>query len=123
MAQKILLVEDENLTRKTLGQFLRDEGYEVVEASDGADALDVLVTQRFDLVITDFVLPHVDGLRLTDAINETWPDIPVVLVTGYLSVPAGKALLHDKAEVVSKPIKFDDFLATVQRMIGPKPQS
>ena len=120
MTVKILLVEDESVTRKSLTEFLQNHDYEIVEAADGADALKLLGVEDFDLVITDFVLPRVDGLHLTDVIQHSWPHIPVLLISGYLSVAGARAILKDRAEVMSKPIDHEELLRTVRRLTRPK---
>jgi len=69
---------------------LEDIGHTVVPASSGVEALDVL--RRYDsvdLVITDQVMPHMTGIELADVIRKEWPDLPVVIATGYAEVPSG----------------------------------
>lgn len=118
MAAKILLVEDEYLSRNNMCKYLKGEGYEMREVTNGAEALEVLVSERFDLVITDFVMPHVDGFRLVELMHAKWPDIPVILITGYLSARAGKTILGDRAaEVITKPIDLAELLKAVQRIL------
>jgi two-component system response regulator FlrC len=117
MAEKILIVEDERLSRNSIGVFLEDAGYEVEEAADGAQALEMIAKEPFNLVITDFVMPHVDGIRLIELIRAKFPEIPVLLMTGYLSPRAGNAILSGQAEVLNKPLQLDKLLNTVQRML------
>ena len=64
MAANVLVVEDDRLNRNLICKVLRDEGHQIVEASDGAEALELLYAQRFDLVITDFVMPKLNGLTV-----------------------------------------------------------
>jgi DNA-binding NtrC family response regulator len=72
-------------------------------------------------VITDFVMPHVDGLRLAELIQAKWPKLPVILITGYLSSEAGNIILEGKvAEVMTKPIQLDELLKNVQRVLQSK---
>jgi CheY-like chemotaxis protein len=117
IAAKILVVDDEDLTRTNLSLFLRDEGYKVRDAACGAEALSALAGEAFDLVITDFIMPHVDGIRLTDLIHAKWPTVPVVLVTAYLSARGGNTILGGKAQVISKPIDLQELLGTVKRIL------
>jgi CheY-like chemotaxis protein len=96
---------------------LQSAGYQVTEAKDGPQAVEVMATQRFDLVITDFSMPHLDGLRLLEEIRAFWPKIPVIFMTGYLSKRAAQVLLHGRAEYIAKPISFEALLVTVQRLL------
>jgi CheY-like chemotaxis protein len=103
MAQKILVVEDEFLSRDSIVKFLSMAGYIVREASNGAEALEKLTAERFDIVVTDFVMPHIDGLRLIELVHSKWPELPVILVTGYLSANTGHIILEGRAaEVITK---------------------
>lgn len=114
---RILVVDDDDLSRKTLCLFLRHEGYEVRDAACGAEALSALAGEAFDLVITDFIMPHVDGIRLADLIHANWPTVPVVLVTAYLSARGGNTILGGKAKVISKPVDLQELLGTVKRIL------
>jgi CheY-like chemotaxis protein len=122
VAHKILVVEDEFLSRENLCKFLGGEGYIIREASTGAEALEKIAAESFDLVITDFVMPHIDGLRLIDLIHDRWPQLPVILITGYLSATAGHIILEGRAaEIITKPIKLDELLQAVKRVLLAKP--
>jgi DNA-binding NtrC family response regulator len=121
VAQKILVVEDEFLSRDHICKFLGSEGYIIREASNGAEALEKIAAERFDLVLTDFVMPHIDGLRLAELVHDKWPQLPVILITGYLSANAGHMILEGKAaEIITKPIKLDELSKTVKRVLEAK---
>ena len=117
MAQKILVVDDEPLGRRNLHTLLNAEGYDVREAASGEEAMEMLPDERFDLVITDFVMPHGHGLQLVDVLHTLYPRLPVVLLTAYLSVSAGSKIVSGKAEVLQKPFQFDELLSTVRRLL------
>jgi CheY-like chemotaxis protein len=118
VAHKILIVEDEFLSRDNLCKFLGSEGYIIREASNGAEALEKLASESFDLVITDFVMPHVDGLRLIELVRDKWPQLPVILITGYLSANAGQIILAGRAaQIITKPINLEDLLTAVKRIL------
>ena len=122
MAQKILVVEDEFLSRNNLCKFLGSEGYIIRDAANGAEALEKITSESFDLVITDFVMPHVDGLRLIELVRGKWPQLPVILITGYLSAHAGEMILNGRAaQIMTKPIDLDDLLTAVKRTLEFKP--
>src|SRR4030095_3588907 len=107
MAANVLVVEDDRLNRKLICKVLRNEGHQVFEACDGAEALDLVYTQHFDLVITDFVMPRLNGLKLVELLHPLQPRLPIILITGYLSTTSGKEILDNVAEVISNPFKRD----------------
>jgi len=117
MAANVLVVEDDRLNRNLICKVLRDEGHQIVEASDGAEALELLYAQRFDLVITDFVMPRLNGLKLVDQLHPLQPRLPIIFITGYLSAILGKAILDNVAEVIPKPFELNVLRSTVQRLL------
>jgi DNA-binding NtrC family response regulator len=117
VAAKILIVEDEIVIRKNFCAFLRKEGYEVAEARDGAHALELLSTERFDLLITDFVMPNLDGPELVEHVSSTLPNIPVILVSGYVPSKSAKENFAGKVEFLEKPIALEDLLAVIKRLL------
>jgi DNA-binding NtrC family response regulator len=118
VAHKILVVEDEFSSRDSLCKFLGRESYIIREASNGAEALEKIAGENFDLVVTDFVMPHIDGLRLVELVHAKWPQLPVILITGYLSANAGQIILEGMAaEIITKPIKLDELLKAVKRIL------
>ena len=102
---------------------LRKEGYRVVEACDGAVALEILHGLRFDLVVTDFVMPKLDGIKFFERLHFLQPRMPVILITGYLSVVSGKAILDDVTEVLAKPFEPDVLRSTVHRLLDTIPHA
>jgi CheY-like chemotaxis protein len=78
MAANVLVVEDDRLNRNLICQVLRNEGHQVVEACDGAEALDLLYAQHFDLVITDFVMPKLNGLKFVEQLHPLQPRLPII---------------------------------------------
>src|SRR5688572_13904727 len=115
MADKILVVEDDSITRSTICGLLRTEGYEVSEASNGAQALELLKTEPVDLVITDFYMPRLDGVALVEQIHTSSPETPVVFMTGYLSRRTAETILKGRAEYMAKPISLEILQTTLQR--------
>jgi CheY-like chemotaxis protein len=123
----ILLVEDDSLSRRAFAQILRAEGYQVAEAQNGVDALEVLATgaevltqEAFDLVIVDFVLPGLHGVNLIHQIRTRWPQMPIIVISGYLSDGSGKVILEDFAEFIQKPIDPPALIAAVRRLLPGK---
>jgi two-component system, cell cycle sensor histidine kinase and response regulator CckA len=85
--ETVLVVEDQPEVRQMAVRALKAEGYEVVEAKDGRDALDILAADRppVALVVTDLALPRIDGLTLARELATVLPDVPVLMMTGYTS--------------------------------------
>jgi CheY-like chemotaxis protein len=119
MAAKILVVEDDPLNRDLICKVLCNDSYQIVEASDGAQAFDLLRTQGFDLVITDSVMPKLNGLRFVEKLHLLHPRIPVIFITGNfsrnpmicitgnLSYISAKAILNEEAEIRPKTFELD----------------
>ena len=115
--ERILLVEDESITRTSMADVLRNEGYNVEEASDGAQAVELFESRWFNLVITDFVMPQLNGFKLIARVHSLAPQTPIILVSAYLSGNSGKAILQGTAEFIGKPIETDVLLATVKHLL------
>ena len=116
----ILLVEDEAIVRTHFAETLRGYGYEVMEADDGIQALAILARSNCELVITDMVLPQLNGLSLITRIQAKWPKLPVIMVSGYLSEEAGHNIFDGKVDCLAKPCRPSALVAIVQR-IAPRP--
>jgi len=123
----ILFVEDESLSRRAFAQILRSKGYQVAEAQNGVEALEVLNTgtevltkKAFDLVITDLVLPGLHGVNLIHQIRAMWPNMPIIVTSGYLSDGPGKVILEGFAEFIQKPIDPAVLIAAVRRLLPTK---
>jgi CheY-like chemotaxis protein len=112
----ILLVEDEALARYVFARILRNQGYEVKEAADGQEALKLLNQYDFDLVITDLAMPKVTGFGLVAEMRVKWPDIPILVLTAYLSPDASRALLRKNVEYLPKPVDHNELIARVERL-------
>lgn len=119
---KILLVDDDNLTRKVLDQFLRTNGYEVELAENGEQALSLLKEHEFDLVISDIVMPQINGRDLADHISAIAPDTPILLMTAYAAVQAQSRQTPARTmpEVILKPLMLTDLLSKIQNILRRK---
>jgi CheY-like chemotaxis protein len=116
----ILLVDDE-FSAEVLAILLRQEGFDVVTASDGEEAIARLRERTIDLVITDYWMPRMSGLELVDRMqaDEAWRSIPVLLVTATYD---SDQLRHPAlAGIVAKPTRFDTLLAAVRRLLAGEP--
>lgn len=117
---KILLAENEAVTRKDISDALRKQGYDVAEAVDGPQALEIFRNNQFDLVITDFVMPELDGFKLAERIHSRSPQTPVIFMTAYLSMRLGKIILQGMAEFIEKPVAPEILLPMVRRLLRAK---
>jgi CheY-like chemotaxis protein len=115
--EKILLVEDDNVTRASLGELLRDNGYTVAEAKDGAEAIEMLEHNLYDLVVSDFVLPKLHGVTLVHRLQSMTPKPRMIVLSGYLSQAAGSTMLEGWAKFIEKPVQPEVLLATVKDLL------
>src|SRR5215831_4172278 len=113
----ILVVEDNRLVRELVSNVLRLEGHEVVQAYDGVIALEMLQTLRFDLVITDFVMPKLKGIKFLEQLHALQPRMPIILITGHHSAISGNTIVENEAEILTKPFELNDLRSTVQRLL------
>jgi DNA-binding response OmpR family regulator len=114
----ILVVEDDPPVRELIDDVLREEGYDVVVAHDGASALRVLESLKVDLITLDLDLPGLTGsdfLRLLQRRKIKIP--PVVMVTSH--TPVGRQLRKMAQAVVAKPFDIDDLLASIMELVPP----
>lgn len=117
MHGKILLVEDDPTSLRNIAEFLREEGYEVVEARDGDEALGHLLTPAtFDLILTDIRMPRTDGTRLLEQARVLSPNIPVILMTAFVASDADPDPISlDADDFISKPFTLDRLLQKIHR--------
>ena len=114
----LLLVDDDPLIVNSLSEFLRLEGYVVDTAPDGAAALDLLASNRYNVVITDVNMPRANGLELLRSIRSHYPDVVVLVITGYGTIEnAVEAVKMGAFEYLTKPIIDDEIRVTVQKAL------
>jgi CheY-like chemotaxis protein len=115
----ILLVDDEFATLEVLAMMLASEGYRTITASNGEEALQILAGTKADLIITDYKMPKMDGLKLCDHLSRdpNLAKIPVILV----SATYGKELSRPPQVVAffQKPLLFARLLEAVRQVLGP----
>lgn len=119
MAANVLVVEDEPLGRALICHVLRREGYQVTEAADGAEALELTRVQRFNLVISDLIMAKLDGFKLLDRLHSIYPRMPVIVISAYMSADSGQKILQETAEFIPKPFELETLRSTVQRLALP----
>ena len=118
MSKKILIVDDEEHIREILSEFLSEQGFSVMEASDGEFAINLFKEHQFDLVITDIRMPRMNGLELLSAVKSHDKQNPVVLMTGYDLSNNEIANCQFQADgYVLKPFNLKQLLAYVHDLV------
>ncbi len=120
---KILIVEDEAAIRRVLSKILKEEdaSYEVFEAEDGRQGLEMVQSQVFDLVFCDIKMPVMDGMELLGAIQEQYAEIPVVMISGHGDIEvAVQAMRLGAFDYISKPPDLNRLLNTVRLALDRK---
>jgi len=117
----VLLVEDEDAVRAFGARALKNKGYNVLEANSGEAALEVLKDggETVDLLITDVVMPRLDGPSLVRKVRETRPDMPVIFISGYAEDSFRKRLGREAGiHFLPKPFSLKDLAGKVKEVIG-----
>lgn len=119
MSAKILIVDDEQFVRDLLEKVLKRRGHEVVAAPDADHALAALETSTFDLLLTDVVMPGMDGFDLLRRVKSAYPEIKVIVLTGYARKQSiSDFLLYGADDYLSKPFQVHELVAAVDRVTG-----
>ncbi|MET3580003.1 PAS domain S-box-containing protein [Mesorhizobium robiniae] len=105
---RILAVDDDALVLLNTAAMLEDLGHTVAEAHSAMAALRLLEEQSFDLVITDHAMPKMTGLQLFDAIKDKWPNVPVIIATGYAELPGAREM-----KILSKPFTEHELASAI----------
>jgi two-component system cell cycle response regulator CpdR len=119
---RILLAEDDDAMRGYLSRALERAGYLVTAVDRGTAALPLLQSETFDLLLTDIVMPEMDGIELAQNAAALAPDMRVMFITGFAAVAlkAGKAA--PSAKVLSKPFHLRDLVSEVDRLFQSEDQ-
>ncbi len=116
---KILVVDDEEALRTVLSAELEGEGYLVNTAADGDEAIKIIGTQQFHLILLDIKMPNVDGFEVLKFVKQHQPATKVIMLTGFADL---KNAIESKKlgaeDFVSKPYDLVDLLTTVERVLG-----
>lgn len=117
MNYNILIAEDEREVREILRVFLEEKGYSVAEAEDGKIALHLFQQSRFDLILADYVMPEMDGLKLLQAVKEINPEIPVIIISAHHRPEIIiEALRHGACDYLIKPFLDTDIHQSIERI-------
>jgi two-component system cell cycle response regulator CpdR len=116
---KIILAEDDEDMRRFLARALERAGHQVTSFAEGASAFEEIKQADFDLLLTDIVMPEMDGIELARRAAELDPSLKIMFITGFAAValhPDSKA--PKDAKILSKPFHLRDLVSEVDRMIA-----
>lgn len=116
---KVLIAEDNTSSRLLLYKVLSREGYSVVSASDGQEAFNILLNEKVDAVLTDWMMPRMDGLELTEKIRSSIKPVPVIIMITALASPEAhdKALMAGADGYIAKPFVMDELLESLRNCL------
>jgi CheY-like chemotaxis protein len=116
LGKRVLLVEDDQAARESIGLLLRIDRHQVTEAKDGRQALEFVKHQPFDLVVLDYFMPGMQGSQVAIGIRAIAPSVPILMVTAYLE-KLGDA---DKPvdAVLSKPFGVEDLRQAIAKLVS-----
>ena len=112
---RILLAEDEDAMRTYLARALENAGYSVTAVDRGTAAVPLLETEHFDLLLSDIVMPEMDGIELAQRCAEISPSTKVMFITGFAAVTLKANREAPQARVLSKPFHLKDLVLEVER--------
>ena len=115
---RILLAEDDNDMRRFLAKALHNAGHDVVSFDNGRSAYERIREEPFTLLLTDIVMPEMDGIELAQRAAEMVADLRVMFITGFAAVTLKAGKTMPQARVLSKPFHLRDLVLEVDRMFG-----
>ncbi|MFD1745142.1 response regulator [Rhizobium helianthi] len=121
---KILITEDEDSLRSFVARALRLDGHETQEAADGAEGLQLLAEAQYDLLLSDIRMPVMDGIELAHRAAEQFPQLKILLMTGYAEQrERADDLMAKIVDVVDKPFALPDIRRAVAQALATAPKA
>ncbi len=119
MSSKILIVDDEQKTREQLMRWLDHEGYKTEQAANGKEALAAIRRNNFNVVLLDLILPDINGFKVLEQLHKDYPDVCVIVLTGYSREESpAKALETGAFAFFEKPIHFENLINRIDAAIN-----
>ncbi len=116
---KVLVVDDEESLRNLIVAFLARDGHQCATASNGIEALAKVRQYKFDAVITDIVMPQMNGIALTKEVLSLYPKLPVMIMTGHSKeYPTELAMKVGARDFIGKPFSYDEFMLRFNKMMS-----
>src|SRR5579885_2889725 len=118
METRILIVDDDPFICRQLEEFYASQRYLVRCASSATEALRLLGEEDVSLALVDLKLPGTDGIRLTREIRDRWPDLDVIMITGYASIKgAVEAIKQGASDYITKPFQKEEILLATEKIL------
>lgn len=114
MTHKILIADDDSSLRTFISAALSNDGYDVIEAEDGSTAWNIIQNQKFDLLLTDIVMPHMDGVELSTKAIVHDPHMKIMFMTGFTGMGTE---FESKTTVIAKPFHLNDIVKKVREVL------
>ncbi len=116
---KILVIEDDETVRDVLRSFLVEKGYEVTIAHNGETGLDIVRGEKFDIILTDLVMPHVTGLDILKEVGAARTNIPVIVMTAFGTVQtAVEAMRYGAFDYITKPFNLEELMIVLDKALS-----
>ena len=114
---EILVLDDEEIVCTRLKASLEKAGYVVEVFTDSREAKNRIEQHKFNIVVTDLKMAHIDGLQLFQLAHDRWPDCEIILITGFATVEVTREALHKGVrDVIAKPFKIADFIRIIDQL-------
>ncbi|BCR35245.1 response regulator transcription factor [Mariniplasma anaerobium] len=115
---KILIVDDEYNIRKLFTKYLTNQGYKAIEAEDGQKAIQIFENEHIDLLITDVMMPLMDGITLTHKIRTSYPELPILMLTALDSFEdKEKGFISGVDDYMVKPVDLNEMLLRIKALL------
>ena len=117
---RLLIIDDDEETLTALSNFLKKKNYDVVSASNGLDGLKILEDkkERFDLIITDIVMPNISGVGVISIAKKKYPDIGTIAITGWGEHPEALAVEAQADVVLRKPFELTELERVIAELLS-----
>ena len=118
---RILIVDDDEAIRELLKEFFQGLGYEMSTAVNGSEALTVISQHDSDCIISDYVMPDMNGLELLERLREQGKEVPFLMITGYPTIEIAVEVMKRGAyDYITKPLQLEDVRIKVERALHTK---
>lgn len=118
---RVLIIDDEEIVRISCQRILVPEGYEVEISGSAAEGLGILAEEPVDVILTDLKMPNVDGIEVLRKIKQEWPDIEVIMITGYQTIEtAVEAIKMGAFDYIEKPFIPSAIVESIEKAMAHK---
>lgn len=120
-ANKVLIVEDDDAVRRSFSLYLKHKGYAVDGAGDGLEGLQKLAAGSYDIVVSDIMMPNMNGIQFLEQLKKDDPTIPVIMITGYADLQnAIDSMKKGAVDFITKPFQYDEVEKTLRNLLSAK---